>query len=177
MTDTEPPPAPAPPASPEAGAGGEPSGIGGWLILPGIHLILSPGLAAFAIAREFVGAGANSDASLADYWRGVQLLNGNQRLAAVFLGIIVFWIGYAVFSLVQFFHKKRQVPEMMAGFYILSAAVAVGNYALLTKYPAMPVTPDMLSDATLWILRAVVAAAIWIPYFYLSDRVKNTFVN
>jgi hypothetical protein len=78
---------------------------------------------------------------------------------------------------VRFFQKKRQVPALMIGFYVLIIAKAVLNLALLRLYPDLVTAPSDMTDAWRGIAQALIAGAIWIQYFRVSERVENTFVR
>jgi hypothetical protein len=170
--DNAPAPAPA--------GGDEPAGIGGWLVLPLIHLMLSAMRISLDIGYAFAEV-INEIAADGEFdWEQVtyafQFLHDGERIA---LGFTLFCVGivvYSAFCVVQFFRKKRQVPNLMIGFYLLLGAMMVTNYIILANFPELWTRED-LREALKGLLRVAVAMSIWIPYFIVSKRVKNTFVR
>ena len=92
-------------------------------------------------------------------------------VAANFLidtGIAVFLV-YAAF---RFFKKKRNTPATMIAFMItgiVANAVLMGINAAGDMEPLVVICGKALAEG-------VVGAAIWIPYFLVSKRVRRTFV-
>lgn len=125
-----------------------PVGIGGWLVLPAINVVLQP-----LLALPFAGL-------------LVVLASPHERGHAGLPAAFAFAL-YGLFALVVavfFFGKRRLAPVLYIIMVLINVAVAVlGTSSLATS-----------SDS---VLRAVVGAAIWIPYFLLSKRVKATFVH
>ena len=74
-----------------------------------------------------------------------------------------------------FFTKKRFFPKAVIGFMVLSLVVVLADNAAVS---AIPQARAQLGPREYkQIVRAVIAAAIWIPYFLRSKRVHATFVN
>ena len=74
-----------------------------------------------------------------------------------------------------FFTKKRFFPKAVIGFMVLSVVVVLADNAAVS---AIPQARAQLGPSEYkQIVRAVIAAAIWIPYFLRSKRVHATFVN
>ena len=136
-----------------------PVGIGGWLILPAIGLVVSLVLSARAL------------------W-GMLSLMGSSALPSKLAQALpfLFFLG-AAFSVLQvvvavsFFNKKAGTPNLMVVYLLANVAVAILTAVLLGEAGART------SGAEREIGRAVAVAAIWIPYFRVSRRVKATFVN
>ncbi len=130
-----------------------PSGINGWLLLPAVGLVMSPILMAVVILLEV--------ALLKDFgfdW------------AVVTEGMLyVVFLVFMVFTGVAFFRKRPVVPRLMVAW--LSLNVLLSLLGAVIGRDAVPAT-EALGE----IVRSVVAAAVWIPYFLVSKRVKNTFV-
>ncbi len=144
---------------PQFSQDGEPSGIGGWLVLPAIGLILGIVLGVVGLVAALIFMSEVPSYEEIPY-----------TVALVFdLGVFVFLI----YTAVRFFGKRRNAP----GTYIalcIAAVVASGLVALIG------VTDGIEEMAILYgiqMLINILASVIWIPYFSVSRRVRNTFVR
>jgi hypothetical protein len=149
-----------------------PRGIGGWLLLVALGLVAQP----FRLVSTMAQTYAPLDA---DTWRqlttpGMQAYHPmwGPLLTFEIAGNIVLVIG-SVVLLFLFFAKKRIFPRavvmfMVASLIFLAADELLGN-----------MIPDITSDhkSITEIIRYALTAAIWIPYFLTSKRVKATFVR
>ena len=81
----------------------------------------------------------------------------------------------AIVLLVLFFKKNYRFPKLIVWFFALNVAFGVIDFFLGGLIPAVAAEPDTFSMKEL--IRGVVGAAIWIPYFLKSVRVRNTFTN
>lgn len=82
-----------------------PVGIGGWLLLPLLHVIIASGFFAIVIAGAFL----SHDAVMA----------GRIRFGlAAFAGAL---LCYTVICMLRFLYTKKNVPGLMIGYYCLSA--------------------------------------------------------
>lgn len=149
-----------------------PSGLGGWLILPAIGLVLTPfrmGFQFFTDLRPVFDA---------DVWRQLNDASraGHQpMLPTVIIAEMVANVAVFAFTLVLiwfFFRKSRRAPRLFIIWLILLAVVQVVDTALISSL-GLRVDGESMRD----VVRSLVAAAIWIPYFLVSKRVKNTFVE
>jgi hypothetical protein len=147
-----------------------PRGIGGWLILPIIHLFADLGVLIFGVAAGFRKGTAASQISSDAFPQGAIFF-------VLFLFFAVAVCAYAAYCLVRLFQKKRDVPELMMVFYVLVAIKAVITLGLLRHFPNAQTTDDVLRSAWQGFFGAVAAAIVWIAYFRKSVRVRNTFVN
>ena len=117
-----------------------PEGIGGWLILPAIGLVLSPIRLLFYLC-------------LAMSMYGPTLLGVGTIL------IDLAFMCYIIFVAIIFFLKKRWTPAAVVLLLIVNLVISLstGEIAIMA--------------------RATVVGAVWIPYFMVSKRVKNTFTE
>ena len=137
-----------------------PNGIGGWLVLPGLTLALSCVLGVVAVAQVLsVGADALVNAA-----GGVLLL-----LLVIQVGLLAF----TVFATIRFMGRKRNAPSIVIALFATRVAA---NGLLLFAARSLD-APALANGASLDLGRAFVYACIWIPYFSVSKRVKETFVN
>ena len=149
---------PAPPPPPPEAVG--PQGIAGWLILPAIGLTLVP----VATALLLVMAISNYEFVEAMGWGTIFNIEVVVNVAL---------IAFTIYVAVLFFNKKRETPRM----YITLILAGLGaNFFFLVLGLAMGLE-DYAAEVGIQIVRSGVAAAIWIPYFNVSKRVKATFIE
>jgi transglutaminase-like putative cysteine protease len=149
-----------------------PEGLGGWLVLVAIGLVISP----FIIGRALIDlAGALS----ADTWAALTTFGGANyhALWAPFLLVeLVANLGqlvFAVLMLLLFFQRRTCFPKLMIGFYIASAALQGTDLMMLSLMPTIPVTAKDYGT----LVRVIVTSIIWSAYLVRSRRVKATFVR
>lgn len=175
-----------PPLPPQLLPWPEPKGLGGWLVLPLLALFLSPvvtigyfiaGLGGNAAAVGSVGSALwASRTDLAALWEMAQAL-GPDGAASLTLAFALIAVGFGVgiiapiLLLVMMFKHSRLVPRGMMVFYAANLALAILVIAL-ERTGLLDPDPASARD----VARAAIAAAIWIPCFAISRRVKNTFV-
>lgn len=146
--------------------------IGGWLVLPLLGLFFTPvRVLNFLISNEYFNQRV---------W--TELLNPTSNvyspaLVAVSMVELVVNVAFLVFSvlLIYLFIKRRSsVPRLMVIFYAVNFGFILLDY-LLVQALSLPVAGT--SETVRSITTALVGAAIWIPYFNVSERVKATFVE
>ncbi|MFI0844545.1 DUF2569 domain-containing protein [Mesorhizobium sp. IMUNJ 23232] len=148
-----------------------PRGIGGWLVLPLLGLVLTPVVVVLQLS-EF--------GPVVEAW---PLMSMGQSILVVVELICNFVLYFVLppFLLVLAFRRRWEFP----GLYIIWAAAVpffliadslVGYWAFREVFEASG--EGMFDDKT-WqgIVRSLWSAAIWIPYMMRSRRVQNTFVN
>ena len=104
-----------------------------------------------------------------------QLPSYNPALLAVVAVELLANVGFIIFTLViipKFFKKQASAPNLMVIWYATSVVINALDIVLT----AFTITKDGIDPKlSIETVRAVVIAAIWIPYFMHSVRVKNTF--
>jgi hypothetical protein len=135
-------------------------GIGGWLILPAIGLVLGGVLSVVGLAISVANYEWLVDQGYDAYF-GVSI--------CIDFGMFIFLLVAAVL----FFGKKRSAPGAMIGLMVANivSSIIVTTVAFGTHEEQLV----LLSAKSL--ASGIVSAAIWIPYFCVSKRVKATFVN
>lgn len=88
------------------------------------------------------------------------------NVAIVVLAVVTAWL---------FFSKSRRTPAFAIAFYALSAVCLLIDHVWVGSIPEVASGADASSMKEL--ARAIVVAAVWIPYFLVSKRVKNTFTK
>ena len=147
------------------------TGIGGWLILPMLGIVLSLIILPFSIYEQNV--------QVIEYW--IELTDPqSSSFIPLFKELIYFEvlgnvILYAtlLFLSYVFFTKKKLTIKFYIFFQIFSLVLTVTDIILASILLDLEVESSDIKD----IFRALIACAIWIPYFLVSRRVKNTFVN
>lgn len=151
---------------------GEAETIGGWLLVPLIVLFVTPLGGIITVLR--------SNYFNQTMWENLVLPSSQTfapELAGLILVELILNIGFVVFSillLILFLKKRSSVPELMKAFYVANALFVIGEYVVLESMH-LPFEMDKTSPSQA--VRAVILAAIWVPYFHLSHRVKDTFVK
>ncbi|MHC2990359.1 hypothetical protein OB13_01695 [Pontibacter sp. HJ8] len=149
---------------------GEP--IGGWLIVPLIGLFATPLAGTVAVLRN----GYFNQA----VWENLVMpssANFAPELAGLMALELILNIGFVVFSLVLlrlYLKRRSSVPSLMVAFYVGNFLFMIGEYVALESM-ALPFETEKTSPTDA--IRAFFMAAIWVPYFNLSHRVKDTFVQ
>ena len=133
----------------------DPKVISGWLIIPALNLVLMPILYAARLLLDL--------SSLPSYPPD---LSSDPRLwvwALIHLGMIV----ASIFVAVLFFMRRRAA---VLGFIGLTVGSSMAEPTLTALYSS--ITPHIAADPA---RVSLIYAAIWVPYFFMSKRVKNTF--
>ena len=148
----------------------EDKSIGSWLILPALGLAITP----FLLGRELFTEGYFNQMT----WQGIAASEQSGALTllvGVELVYNVLFLIFALLVLATFYQRRTSTPRLVTIFYLLSLIVPV-----LDGWAADWLVGDQLLEQDYQatyreIGRSFVAAAIWIPYFNFSERVKSTF--
>lgn len=144
-------------------------GIGGWLLLPLLHLIVNPILILWQTVQKFPSVLA-------------QTPRHDPILAIVQIAFAPPWLVFIAFvtCLVRFLQRRQEVPLLMTILYGVSAAAGAvlwialaGNNSFAQRVAATTMLP--VNWFTLFLQIALALALI--AYFQTSERVKNTFVT
>lgn len=150
-----------------------PRGLGGWLILPIIHLtatmlltgyILYDWILNWAVVVAFV-TGQVDPTYQWMVW---------PTLISLVLGVVI--VAFALHLLVILFQKKRELPQRMVWFYVVLLGATLIDSGLVLQNPQRWTEAEVV-EARRSLGQAVIMAVIWIPYFLRSKRVQATFVN
>ena len=148
--------------------------IGGWLILPAIGIVIS----AFALVFQLF----SEDFFNHNTWIGV-LDSGYEHSYEILLLIAaelvynVLYLTFTILIIFLFFNKRSNIPKLISIFYIISFIIPLADTLISTEIlPAHLIETDV-SVAYKDIARSAIGAIIWIPYFHISERVKNTFTK
>jgi len=154
-----------PPANyvPTFASGSNLEGIGGWLILVAIGLAIAP-------LRSIHGVYASLRVLYGSQFE--HLLSVHRGLAGLILYEAAtntcFLIALATLNYL-FYRKKKVFPSLMINYFALQAALILIDHLVTLHFYPHHSASNLIS--------AILAAAIWIPYYLRSERVKATFVN
>jgi len=141
--------------------------IGGWLILITIGLCLTP----LAEAVNLI----DTQYFTMLVWKRIGTYSYGDKLKAHVIYKIVgdtVLICYAIFCLVLMLKRRDILPKFIIGYFLYAVVLRIGDYAMIS-YASRLKIPDDFTEA---IFRTIIVAAIWIPYFFRSLRVKQTFI-
>lgn len=147
-------------------------GIRGWLILVAIHHIVRPITFIYVFVTLFPTVfhvegwrllTQPGNPAFHPYWAPVLLF----ELLFNALGLI-----FSLLLLVLFFLKRAVWPRSYAALFVI---LFVGVCLDLFLAQQIPATKGMQAGDIRSIIQLVVAGAIWIPYCFVSKRVKATF--
>lgn len=146
------------------------TGLGGWLILVVIGLIMTPLLNIVSLVRD-----TNLD-SLARVPAGLQAFVWFENAMTLVFGVLI-----PIYLVAIMFRLRIAFPQRfiwwLGTFAVISTLDLVALYVLFNDFLAARgvnvLSAEYLRDPT----RTAISAAIWIPYMKMSSRVQNTFVT
>ena len=153
----------------------KPQGLQGWIIIPLFGLSIYPIQASVSAFQAYLPFfqdgywGVLTDPASESYhplW-GVLLISE----IILNVGLILF----SIYLLYLIFSKHRSFPKFFI-IYMIANVVVVISTEYLASIMAI-ITEQQKEDSIVKIIIAIIHAAIWIPYFLFSKRVKNTFIE
>lgn len=150
-------------------------GLGGWLILVGLGLVIAPLRMLFEYVPLYVGLFDDGTFALlstpgtADY--NVYFAPLIYAEIVINSALVCAWLVAGVL----FFTRRRLFPRLYVGILLITPIfITADAYAFLLVAPDEPVFDPATS---LELMRAVIPALIWVPYMRVSKRVRATFVR
>lgn len=143
--------------------------IGGWLILVAIGLIFSP----FRIIYDLFQLPEVYDSQM---WANLIALNRYDLFGFMLVTHVynIVFLIYAVLILVLFIRRRSSLPRLITIYFAVNCFMTVTDSLIGAALdPSLVNQPDHYRN----MFSAVFGAAIWIPYFNMSSRVKETFVK
>ncbi|NIS81888.1 MAG: DUF2569 family protein [Anaerolineales bacterium] len=149
--------------------------IGGWLILVGIGLVITPFIRALIIYNDLLPAFSN------DIW-SVLTTPGMAAYHPLWAPLLIFeLLGNVLFGLatiillVYFIRKMRSFPQLYIIFLLAQMGFILVDFVLANQIPfvrqsGVGISARQIFEAFIWPL-------VWIRYFLVAERVKGTFVN
>ena len=152
-----------------------PAGLGGWLTLVGLGLIIAPLRLAVFLIQTFPPMFQDGT------WE-VLTTPGGEAYHPLWAPLLVFelignaaFIAAALALLVLFFKRSQLFPRLFISYVCLNLLFIVGDAWLGSLVLADE--PIFDPDTARELSRSLIAGVIWIPYMVVSKRVRNTFVE
>ncbi|HEY9049775.1 MAG TPA: DUF3857 domain-containing protein [Ohtaekwangia sp.] len=144
--------------------------IGGWLVLVGIGITFSP-LALFYFL--FI---SNASPLNEGVWVMLVASKNYVIIALRVIEIILRTAGviFSILVVVLFYQRRTSLPKLIMIFYGLNLAITILTACIgLSSGPEASVRNELYLN----VFKSLLVAAIWIPYFNTSVRVRETFVE
>lgn len=155
--------------------GNEPSGIGGWLILVAINVLLTPILLlrALYINITFISNGALEKLSTPNsqvysaLWKPAALFEIASNILTLLLSIALIYL---------FFSKKKIFPKFFIGMLLFKILVTIIDETFIFNL-SKSTSIGINSNPSSTIIQPIISLVIWGGYMLNSVRVKNTFTR
>jgi hypothetical protein len=152
-----------------------PNGLGGWLILVILSLTVSPIRIAYYLATDYWPIFRDG------MWADLTTV-GAVAYHPLWATLLIFelvgnlgGIALAVVALVFLFRRSRRTPRAVIIWLLWILGFVVVDFFAADLIPSVAAQSD--ADSMKEVFRTLVAAALWIPYFLVSNRVRATFVR
>lgn len=150
------------------------TGIRGWLILPAIGIVLTiPNLLLTTIQfiNELLLSGELVEFTSPD---SIDYIPGFDTMFIILIICNSLFLLCYCYLAYLFFTKNHRTPKWIITLYIVNLLLVVFSIVMASIVIGVPIwDAEYLAE----IIKAIIVCAIWIPYFLISVRVKNTFVN
>ena len=150
-------------------------GLGGWLILVGIGVVLSPIRLLGLIIQVYKPIFEDGT------WEALTTVGSesyNEFWAPLLITEMIYnalMVIASLYLVYLFFTKNRFFPKFYILIAISSIIFIIIDAWLVTK--VLPSEPMLDEETMRELTRALISAAIWVPYMLVSKRVKATFVE
>ncbi|MGE5803172.1 MAG: DUF3857 domain-containing protein [Gemmatimonadota bacterium] len=146
----------------------DPVGLGGWLVLVGFGVTLSPLRVLFTMIKSLPGYSASTWAALTTPGAPAYHALWAPGLLIELVANITLLV-FACLLIYLFYRKKRQFPIVFIGVMLLNVFIILFDAALMRAIPG-----DEPGSTG---LGAILPGLIWSVYMLRSRRVRNTFVH
>ena len=150
-------------------------GIGGWLILVAIGIVVTPIRIVMLIMTTYPEIFSTGT------WEALTTQGSetyNPLWAPIIIGEILINFGLILvwlYMAYKFFTKSRDFPKWYIGIAVFSLVFIVADaFVVKLVLPNKPVfDPDTIKE----LVRSVIMVVVWVPYMLVSKRVKATLIN
>ncbi len=142
--------------------------IGGWLLLPALGLCLTPLKSIYDLLSLEYFHYSNWQMLSDPTFGGYNPAMGSFVLIEMLVNYLL--LVYSAFLIFMFFKRRTSVPLLVTAFYTISCINLAADAFIASQFGT---TVD--KETVLGIVRSIIAAVIWIPYFLTSERSKGTF--
>jgi len=149
-------------------------GLGGWLILVGIGVVINP---IFLLVTLYSSIPLFSDGS----WEALTTIGQetyHPLWGPLIIGEIIYnlvMLALTIYLIYLFFSKHYRFPKFFIAIIVASLIFILLDAWIVTLI--LPSRPILNQETINEIARAFGAGIIWIPYMLVSKRVKATFVE
>jgi hypothetical protein len=136
--------------------------IGGWLVLPALHVTLVGPLSSLAgMVQDFAAISKARESVRAP--------------VVIEFAFSAFVVAYSVYAAIAFHRRKRRAIGLMMGFYALLLGSQLLGFVLKAWIESIlgTTTPHEQNPT---VVAGLLSSVLWMTYFAQSTRVKNTFV-
>lgn len=151
------------------------NGLGGWLILVGLGVVLSPFRLLYFAATTY------PPIFIENYWGALTAVGslayrpywGSLLIGEIVINSALVLVGFSLIYL--FFSKHYLFPKVYIAVLVFSL-VFIGADAWLVSL-VLPEEPMFDPDTLREVARALGGVVVWVPYMLVSKRVRATFVR
>lgn len=151
-----------------SGSGKKPLDIGGWMLIPIAGLFFSPLKVTYQVVNTGYFKQALWDNFISQY-NGSSFLIGSFFYFELLFNISIVLV--SIFLIVLMIQKRVTFPKIYIWFRVTVLAGILFDAVISNVLLGVEITNF---NEIFW---GSVSLAIWVPYFIMSDRVKDTFVN
>ena len=112
---------------------------------------------------------------LSSFTDAIAFAKGGEKTVLLVFGILIFIIPVSL--LILLFKKKRTFPRYIKLWYIANIAFAYLNFISIKSAPNTPEKIKMLNNSIDVLALTILSCCIWLTYFFVSVRVKRTFIR
>jgi hypothetical protein len=150
-------------------------GIGGWLILVAIGVVISPLRLLAELSKTYLPIFIDGT------WEALASPESevyNSTLLTLMIGEIFFnslIVLASIYLIYLFFAKKSFFPKLYILIIVVSLIITIlDNVIVSSIFPEIQAFDD---ETIIILVRTTIIGIIWIPYMLISKRVKATFIH